>query len=68
MQSEVTRAHGAFFTHFSNFCKNKIDDGWLAEREDTKKLTESSINITAVVNRCYNKLWCLYENGRRKCN
>ena len=37
---EVTGSRGAFITHFSNFCKNKIDDGWLAEREDPKKLKE----------------------------
>ena len=55
------------FTNFSNFCENKIDNGWLAEIEDPKKLKELSANITAIVNWCYNKSEvCLCQNGRRK--
>ena len=56
---EVTDARGTFITHFSNFCKNKFDNGWLAETEDPKKLKESLTNIVTIVNRCYNKSWCL---------
>ena len=54
---EVTGEHGAFITHFSNFCKSKIDDGWLAEKEDPKKLKETLINIATIVKRCYDKSW-----------
>ena len=61
-------ARGTFIIHFSYFCKNKIDNGWLAEREDPKKLKESSSNIATISNWCYNKSWCLFQNGRRKCN
>ena len=28
---KVTDARGAFITHFSNFCKSKVDHGWLTE-------------------------------------
>ena len=61
-----TGAYGAFVRHFCNFCKNKIDHGWLAEREDPEKLKESLIHIATIVNRSYNKLWCLYQNERTK--
>ena len=40
------------FTNFSNFCENKIDNGWLAQIEDPKKLKELSANITTIVNWC----------------
>ena len=63
---KVTAALGAFITHFSNFCESKIDDGWLAEREDPKKLKKLSNSIATIVNRSYNKSWCLCQNGRRK--
>ena len=32
------RRRGAFITHFSNFYIKKINNAWLAEREDNKKL------------------------------
>lgn len=53
----VADARAIFSTYFTKFCKNKIEDGWLAEREDPKKLKESSTNILAIVNKCYNKSW-----------
>ena len=65
-----TRSHrrtSCIHDTFQQFCKNKIDDGWLAEREDPKKLKELSIYIATIVNGCYNKSWYLYQNGRRKC-
>ena len=34
------RTHGAFVTHFSNFCKKKIDDDWLTEREETEIIVD----------------------------
>ena len=65
---EVTGALGGFITYFSNFCKRKIGDGWLTEREDPKKLKESLTNIVTTLNSCYNKSWWLCQKGRRKYN
>ena len=63
------QAHVKHSFHISAFSvKNKIDDGWLAEREDPKKLKESLINIVRIVNGRCNKSWCFCPNERRKYN
>ena len=44
-------ARGGFITYISNFYRNNIDNGWLAEREGPRKLKESLTSIFAIVNR-----------------
>ena len=67
--SRKTQAHVVHSLPISAiFCKNKIGDGWLADGEDPKKLTETLTNIVTIVNGCCNKSWCLCQSGKWKCN
>ena len=64
--NKVTAARGEFITHLGNFCKNKLDDGWLSEREDPKKLKKSLTNIFTTVNRCYDKSEKQHSNHNKE--
>ena len=56
------------YTRLNSSSDSSVSLEEIAEIEDPNKLKESLTNIITIVNRCYNKSWCLCQNGRRKCN
>ena len=58
-----SQTHGGFIKHFSNFCENKIDNGWLAESEHPQILKELWTNIVIIVNTVIILVYCTPKNN-----